>query len=79
MKNRKSNAYFGKSLVRLACNEEKNREKSDDNNTERKNKLTEELNSHQMKHTVIQQCVLHCVNIAAKRYRLMQITMPEQI
>lgn len=30
LKNRKkSNAYFGKSLVRLACNQEKNKEKSD--------------------------------------------------
>lgn len=29
LKNRKkSNAYFGKSLVRLACNQEKNKEKS---------------------------------------------------
>lgn len=28
-KKRKSNAYFGKSLVRLACNREKNKEKSD--------------------------------------------------
>lgn len=25
----KSNAYFGKSLVRLACNQEKNKEKSE--------------------------------------------------
>jgi len=26
---KKSNAYFGKSLVRLACKQEKNKEKSD--------------------------------------------------
>ena len=64
MKNRKkSNAYFGKSLVRLACNQEKNKEKSD-RKKKRKKEInckkkqlkvpTEELNSHyQMAHIII--------------------------
>lgn len=45
LKNRKkSNAYFGKSLVRLACNQEKNKEKSDRKN-ENKKKSTARRNS----------------------------------
>lgn len=44
-KNRKkSNAYFGKSLVRLACSQEKNKEKSDRKNETRK-KSTARRNS----------------------------------
>lgn len=54
LKNRKkSNAYFGKSLVRLACNQEKNKDKSEKwkqkENNKKKKQLkvpTEELNSH---------------------------------
>lgn len=64
LKNRKkSNAYFGKSLVRLACNQEKNKEKSDRKNEKKKEinrkkkqlkVQTEELNSHyQMAHIII--------------------------
>lgn len=61
LKNRKkSNAYFGKSLVRLACNQEKNKEKSEKwkqkeiNNKKKQLKVpTEELNSHrQMAHII---------------------------
>lgn len=39
---KKSNAYFGKSLVRLACNQEKNKEKSDRKKWNKKIKLQEE-------------------------------------
>lgn len=66
LKNRKkSNAYFGKSLVRLACNQEKNKEKSDRKTKMKRKKeinrkkkqlkvQTEELNSHyQMAHVII--------------------------
>lgn len=43
LKNRKkSNAYFGKSLVRLACNQEKNKEKSDRKMKIKRNQLQEE-------------------------------------
>lgn len=42
-KNRKkSNAYFGKSLVRLACNQEKNKEKSEKMKTKMRNKQQEQ-------------------------------------
>lgn len=45
LKNRKkSNAYFGKSLVRLACNQEKNKEKSD-RKMKTKQKQTARINS----------------------------------
>lgn len=39
---KKSNAYFGKSLVRLACNQEKNKEKSDRKMKLKRNQLQEE-------------------------------------
>lgn len=46
LKNRKkSNAYFGKSLVRLACNQEKNKETKSDRKNENKKKSTARRNS----------------------------------
>lgn len=54
---KKSNAYFGKSLVRLACKQEKNKAKSDRKNvgeTKKAEKTREEVSSiHQMKHIIM--------------------------